>query len=177
QRVLVPRKAIQEIARLLEDEEEAQFQQADNHLVFTVGGRTLASKTIEGQFPAFEKVIAAAGDKQLTLERERLATAIRRVSLLSSERSRAIKLSLTPGQLELLASSPDLGEARESLPTEYKGGAVEIGFNAQYLLDFLGAAGTDTVLMDLKDSESQGTLRPAPGGDTDYRYVVMPIRL
>jgi DNA polymerase-3 subunit beta len=177
QRVLVPRKAIQEIARLLEDEEEAQFHQADNHLVFTVGGRTLASKTIEGQFPAFEKVIAAAGDKQLTLERERLATAIRRVSLLSSERSRAIKLSLTAGQLELVASSPDQGEARESLSTEYKGGPVEIGFNAQYLLDFLGAAGTETVQMELKDSESQGTLRPAPGGDTDYRYVVMPIRL
>ena len=75
------------------------------------------------------------------------------------------------------ASSPDLGEARESLPTEYKGGPVEIGFNAQYLLDFLGAAGTETVQLDLKDSESQGTLRPAPGGDTDYRYVVMPIRL
>ena len=84
---------------------------------------------------------------------------------------------LLAGQLELLASSPDLGEARESLPTEYKGGPVEIGFNAQYLLDFLGAAGTDTVQLDLKDSESQGTLRPAPGGDTDYRYVVMPIRL
>jgi DNA polymerase-3 subunit beta len=177
QRVLIPRKAIQEIGRLLEDEEEAHFQQADNHLVFTVGGRTLASKTIEGQFPAFEKVIAAAGDKQITVERDKLTTAIRRVSLLSSERSRAIKLSLTPGQLELLASSPDLGEARESLATEYKGAPTEIGFNAQYLLEFLGAAGTDTVTVELKDGESQGTLRPAAGGETDYRYVVMPIRL
>ena len=177
QRVLVPRKAIQEIARLLEDEEEAQFQPADNHLVFTVGGRTLASKTIEGQFPAYEKVIAAAGDKQLTLDRERLTAAVRRVSLLSSERSRAIKLSLTNGQLELLASSPDLGEARESLAVAYEGGDVEIGFNAQYILDFLGAALTDTIQLDLKDSESQGTFRPAPGGEIDYRYVVMPIRL
>src|SRR6187401_1120684 len=129
QRVLVPRKAIHELARLLETEDNATFQQVENHLVFTVGGRTLAPKTVEAQFPAFEKVIAVQGDKTVVVGRETLATAIRRVSLLSSERSRAIKLSLDAGRLDLQASSPDLGEARESLPAEYKGAAVEIGFN------------------------------------------------
>jgi DNA polymerase-3 subunit beta len=176
-RVLVPRKAIHELARLLEQGDAVVFQEIDNHLLFTVGGRHLASKKIEGQFPAFEKVIAAGGDKKVTLDRERLATAIRRVSLLSSERSRAVKLTLGPGKLELAASSPDLGEAKEAVEADYQGAGVEIGFNAQYLLDFLGVAGTETVAMELKDGESQGVLRPVGDGDLDYRYVVMPMRL
>lgn len=177
QRVLVPRKAIHELARLLEEEETALYQQVDNHLVFTVGGRMLASKMIEGQFPAFEKVIALTGDKVVALDRERLGTAIRRVSLLSSERSRAVRLSLGTGKLDLAASSPELGEAKESLSAEYKGDPVDIGFNAQYLLDFLGVAGTSAVSLELKDADSQGMLRPADAGETDYRYVVMPMRL
>ena len=177
QKVLVPRKAIHELSRLLEGEEQAVFQQVDSHLVFTVGTRTLSSKTIEGQFPAYEKVVALAGDKSVSLEREALATAIRRVSLLSSERSRAVKLALASGRLDLAASSPDLGEAKESLPVEYAGGEVEIGFNAQYLLDFLSAAGTDTVTLELKDAESQGLFKPAADAEIDYRYVVMPMRL
>ena len=111
------------------------------------------------------------------MDRERLATAIRRVSLLSSERTRTVKLQLASGRLELAASSPDLGEARESLDTEYKGGGIEIGFNAQYLLDFLAASGSKEVALELKDAESQGLFRPAEKGDLDYRYVVMPIRL
>jgi len=176
-RVLVPRKAVSELGRLLEMGGSATFQQVDNHLVFAVGGRTLASKMIEGQFPAFEKVIAVTGDKQVSVERERLATAIRRVSLLSSERSRAVRLGLASGRLDLSASSPDLGEARESLPLDYGGVDVEIGFNAQYLLDFLAAAASEAVNLELKDSESQGILRPQPGGELDYRYVVMPMRL
>ncbi len=177
QRVLVPRKAISELLRLIEGEETATFQQVESHLVFTAGGRTLASKTIEGNFPAFEKVVAIKGDKSLSLEREALTTALRRVSLLSSERSRAVKLLLSSGKLELLASSPDLGEAKESLPVDYKGSALEVGFNAQYLLDFLAAAGTDKIELELKDSESQGLLKPEGKDGIDYRYVVMPMRL
>ncbi len=177
QRVLVPRKAIHELARLLEGENEVAFQQTDNHLVFSVGGRTLSSKTIEGQFPAFEKVITIAGGKVAALDREQLTAAIRRVSLLSAERNRAVKLALGAGRLEVSASSPDLGEARESLPADYPGDAVDIGFNAQYLLDFLAVAGTERVLLELKDGESQGVLKPEGESDTDNRYIVMPMRL
>ncbi len=177
QRVLVPRKAITELVHLLEGEEQATFQQVENHLVFRAGGRTLASKTIEGNFPAYEKVVAIKGDKSLSLEREALTTALRRVSLLSSERSRAVKLVLGPGRLELLASSPDLGEAKEALAVEYKGAAIEVGFNAQYLLEFLAAAGSERVEIELKDSESQGLLRPEAKDGLEYRYVVMPMRL
>ncbi len=176
-RVLVPRKAIHELARLLEGEPSATFQQVETHLTFAVGARLLASKMIEGQFPAFEKVIAITGDKVVALGRERLAQAIRRVSLLSSERSRAVRLSLAPGKLDLAASSPDLGEARETLTAEYEGLGVEIGFNAQYILDFLGAVGGDAVSLELRDHESQGLFRPEGKSETDYRYVVMPMRL
>jgi DNA polymerase-3 subunit beta len=177
QKVLLPRKAVSELQHLLEEDEPAHFQQVDNHLVFGVGARTLASKMVDAQFPAYEKVIAITGDKQVEVDRERFLTAVRRVSLLSSERSRAVKLSLAEGRLDLGASSPELGEAREALMVEYTGAAVEIGFNAQYLLDFLGAAGSSTVLLELKDHESQGLLRPKGEGQADHRYIVMPMRL
>jgi DNA polymerase-3 subunit beta len=176
-RVLVPKKAVNELARLLEDADVVQFQQIDNHLVFAVGDRTLASKTIEGQFPAFEKVVTLKGGNSASVDRVALTAAIRRVSLLSSERSRAIRVKLTAGAIELMASSPDLGEARESVAVEYSGDDVEIGFNAQYLLDFLAAVGTANVVLDLKDADSQGLLKPADDGETEYRYVVMPMRL
>jgi DNA polymerase-3 subunit beta len=177
QKVLVPRKALSELVRLIEGQELALFQQVESHLLFSAGGRTLASKTIEGNFPAYEKVIAIRGDKRLRLPREDFSTALRRVSLLSTERSRAVRLQLSSGKLELLASSPDLGEATETLTVEYQGASVEVGFNAQYLLEFLQAAGADAVEMELKDSESQGLLRPAAVESVDYRYVVMPMRL
>lgn len=178
QRVLVPRKAIHEISRLLEEAETALFQRLENHLLFVVGGRTLASKMIEGQFPAFEKVITVSGDKVVKIGRERLAAAIRRVSLLSSERTRAIRISLSPGKLDVTASSPDQGDARESLVVDFAGPEVEIGFNAQYIVDFLGAAGTEEIQVELRDGDSQGILRPVEAaGETDYRYIVMPMRL
>jgi DNA polymerase III subunit beta len=178
-RVLVPRKAISELARLIEEagaEESVAFHQGDGHLIFGIGGRTLASKQVEAQFPAFEKVIAVTGDKKVNVGREALQSAIRRVSLLSSDRGRAIKLGLDEGKLELQASSPEFGEARESLPVEYSGASVEIGFNAQYLLDFLGVVGGEQVAIELKDGESQGLLKPSAADAGEYRYVVMPMR-
>ncbi len=178
-RVLVPRKAITELARLIEEasgDETVSFQQGDGHLIFGIGGRTLSSKQVEAQFPAFEKVIAVSGDKKVSVGREALQSAVRRVSLLSSDRGRAVRLGLDTGKLELSASSPELGEARESLAVEYAGGSVEIGFNAQYLLEFLGVVGTEQVELELKDGESQGLLRPAGEDGGEYRYVVMPMR-
>lgn len=178
-RVLVPRKAISELERLIEEigaEEMVAFQQGDSHLIFTAGGRTLASKAVEAQFPAYEKVVGVTGDKKVTVGREVLLSAIRRVSLLSSERGRAVRISLEDGKIEVSASSPELGEARESLPVDYAGEAVEIGFNAQYLVEFLGVVGTEEVALEVKDAESQGLLRPVGEDGGDYRYVVMPMR-
>ncbi len=178
-RVLVPRKAISELGRLMEEtgpETTIGFQQTASHLVFTAGGRTLASKMVEAQFPAFEKVIAVSGDQKVVLGREALLAAVKRVSLLSSERGRAVRLSLLPGKLEISASSPEFGEAHETIPTDYSGEATEIGFNAQYLLDFLQVLTTEQVQLELKDPESQGLLRPLGETEGEYRYVVMPMR-
>jgi DNA polymerase III subunit beta len=178
-RILVPRKAITELGRLMEElgpDEPVSFQQGDSHLVFGAGGRTLASKMVEAQFPAFEKVIAVVGDKKVALSREALLAAIKRVSILSSERGRAVRLSLDKGRLEVSASSPEFGEARETLEIDFDGDAAEIGFNAQYLVEFLQVVGTNEVALELKDSESQGVLRPVGEEGGDYRYVVMPMR-
>jgi DNA polymerase-3 subunit beta len=88
-----------------------------------------------------------------------------------------VRIGLSSGKLDLQASSPDQGEAKESISVPYKGASLEIAFNAQYLIEFLAAAGTEEITLELKDAESQGLLKPVGGGDTDYRYVVMPMRL
>lgn len=176
-RVLVPRKAVNELARLLEEGGPVRFGEGGNHLLFTAGRRTLGSKMVEGQFPSFENVVSMQGDKTVKISREELLAGIRRVSLVASERTRSVKLTLTKGQLVLVASSSDLGEARESLGVEYEGADVTIGFNAQYLQEFLAVAGSEHVSVELKNADSQGIFRPVGDLKTDHRYVVMPMRL
>jgi DNA polymerase-3 subunit beta len=176
-RVLIPRKAVHEMGRLLDDGGDVQFQQSAGHLLFSIGERLLASKTIEGQFPAYEKVVGVKAEHEAIVESASLAAALRRVGLLSPERTRAVRLVLTPGRMDLLASSPELGEAKDAVAAEYEGEGVDIAFNGQYLLDFLGVVGTEKVSIGLRNSESQGILMPAGDTEVDYRYVVMPMRL
>ncbi len=176
-RVLVPRKAVHELQRLLEAGGDVAFQEAGNHLVFSAGRRTLASKMVEGQFPAYENVIAVSGDKSVQLPRETFLAAIRRVSLVAAERTKAVRLALSRGNLTLTATSTDLGEARETVAADYDGPDATIGFNAQYIQDFLAVAATETVALEIKNADSQGILRPVGDTHTDHRYVVMPMRL
>ncbi|MBN2370584.1 MAG: DNA polymerase III subunit beta [Vicinamibacteria bacterium] len=176
-RTLLPRKAVQELVRLMDGESEVFFGQTEQHLLFKVGRRSMASKTVEGQFPAFESVVATKGDKIVEVERERLIGALKRVCLLSSERTRAVRVALENGRLIFSATSPDLGEAREEVEVEYEGGEVVVGFNGQYLIDFLGSSGGERICIELKNAESQGVFRPAGDKTVDHRYVVMPMRL
>jgi DNA polymerase-3 subunit beta len=176
-RTLVPRKAVQELTRLLEGEGDISFSQTDQHLLFRIGRRVLASKVVEGQFPVFETVVSVQGDKVVLVDREKMLGALRRVSLLSSERTKAVKLSLETGKLTLAAFSPEQGEAQEDIAVEYDGESVIVGFNGQYLLDFLATAGTEQVRIELKNAESQGVFRPAGDIAADHKYVVMPMRL
>jgi DNA polymerase-3 subunit beta len=106
-----------------------------------------------------------------------MEAAIQRVSQFADERSHAIRMMLSPGELKLASSGSDAGESEESLPIEGAAAEVQIGFNAQYLLDFLRAVGTETVMLDLKDEQSAGQMRPAGGTDHQYRYVIMPMRI
>jgi DNA polymerase III subunit beta len=152
-------------------------EESGNHLLFSAGRRTLASKLVEGQFPSFENVIAVTGDKRVQLPRETFLAAIRRVSLVAAERTRAVRLALSQGKLTLTATSTDLGEARETLAVEYDGPEVTIGFNAQYIQEFLAVVPGEAVALELKNADSQGVLRPVGDAHTDHRYVVMPMRL
>jgi DNA polymerase-3 subunit beta len=160
-----------------EGEGDIQFESGENHLFFEVGGRILISRMIDGQFPAYERVIPKGNDKTIEFDRERLTNAVKRVALLSNERSRAVKFEIDKGKVEVTSSSSEFGEAHEQLPVEYAGPAMSISFNAQYVLDFLNVVETDIVSLSLKDEVSQAVMKPVGAEGYDYTYVIMPMRI
>ncbi len=178
QRIILPRKTLLELGRLLaEGEGDILYERGENHLFFTLGDRLLISRMIDGQFPAFERVIPKNNDKHVEFDRDRLTAAVKRVALLSNERSRAVKVQIDKGKVEITSSSPEFGEAKEILMVDYAAAPVTICFNAQYVLDFLGVVETDTVSLDFKDEMSQAVLKPVGAEGYDYTYVIMPMRI
>jgi DNA polymerase-3 subunit beta len=176
--VILPKKTLLELGKLLaEGDAPVQFESGENHLFFEVGGRVLISRMIDGQFPAYERVIPKGNDKTIEFERERLTNAVKRVALLSNERSRAVKLEMGKGKVVVTSSSSEFGEAHEELPVEYAGGGMTISFNAQYVLDFLNVVETDSVQLSLKDEVSQAVMKPVGADGYDYTYVIMPMRI
>ncbi len=177
-REILPRKTLLELGRLLaEGDGEIQYERGENHLFFEVGGRLLISRRIDGQFPAFERVIPKGNDKRVEFDRDRLTSAIKRVALLSNERSRAVKFQIDKGKVEIASSSPEFGEAKEVLIVEYASTPVTICFNAQYVLDFLSVVETDSVGLEFKDEMSQAVMKPIGAEGYDYTYVIMPMRV
>lgn len=177
-KAILPKKTLNELARLLgEGDGSVAYQRGENHLFFEVGGRRLISRMIDGQFPAYERVIPKGNDKHIEFERERLTNAVKRVALLSNERSRAVKFVVEQGKVDVTSSSPELGEAHETLPVDYSGPSLQICFNAQYVLDFLSAVSTDVVALELKDEVSQAVMTPVGAEGYDYTYVIMPMRV
>ncbi len=177
-RTILPKKTMNELGRLLgEGEGEVRFEKGESHLFFQIDGRLLVSRVIDGQFPAFERVIPKGNDKRVEFERDRLSSAIRRVALLSNERSRAIKVTIEPNRVDIASNSQEFGEAHEQLVVEYGGPQMHISFNAQYVVDFLNAVQTDVVAIEFKDEASQAVMRPVGTSDYDYTYVVMPMRI
>ena len=177
-RAILPRKTLWELSRLLgEGEDNVKYERGENHLFFDIGGRVLISRMIDAQFPAYERVIPKNNDKQIQFERDRLTSAIKRVALLSNERSRAVKFQMDNNQVEISSSSPELGEAKELLPVEYAGESVQICFNAQYVPDFLNVAETDSVTLEFKDEMSQVVMKPVGANGCEYTYVIMPMKI
>jgi DNA polymerase-3 subunit beta len=177
-RVILPRKTLLELGRLLaEGEGDIHYERGENHLFFEVGDRLLISRMIDGQFPAFERVIPKSNDKRVEFDRDRLTSAVKRVALLSNERSRAVKFQIDNGKVEIASSSPEFGEAKEVLTVDYSGTPVTICFNAQYVLDFLSVADTDGVGLEFKDEMSQAVMKPLNAEGYDYTYVIMPMRV
>ena len=177
-KAILPKKTLGELARLLsEGDGEISYERGENHMFFQVGGRTLISRMIDGQFPAYERVIPKGNDKHIEFERDRLTNAVKRVALLSNERSRAVKFQVDKGKVDVTSSSPEIGEAHETLPVDYAGEAMQICFNAQYVLDFLSAVSTDVVALELKDEVSQVVMTPVGAEGYEYTYVIMPMRV
>jgi DNA polymerase-3 subunit beta len=176
--VILPKKTLLELGKLLaEGDGDIVFESGENHLFFEVGGRVLISRTIDGQFPAYERVIPKGNDKLIEFDRERLTSAVKRVALLSNERSRAVKFDIDKGKVEVTSSSSEFGEAREEIVVDYAGSPITISFNAQYVLDFLNVVETDIVSLSLKDEVSQAVMKPVGAEGYDYTYVIMPMRI
>jgi DNA polymerase-3 subunit beta len=176
-KAILPRKTLSELSRLLTDDVDVQYERGENHLFFEIGPRLLISRMIDGQFPAYEKVIPKANDKRIEFERDRLTSAVRRVAILSNERSRAVKFVIDKGKVEVTSSSPEFGEAREPLAVDYSGEPLTICFNAQYVQDFLSVVESEIVALELKDEVSQAVMKPVAPDGYDYTYVIMPMRV
>ena len=176
-RSLIPRKTLVEILRLVGDGDvTVEFSRDENHLFFSIGGKKLISRVLAGQFPNYEMVVPRDNDKRIVVPSRAFTEGIRRVAVMSDEKLRAIKVAFSPGTAELTASSADAGEAREVIEVDFAGPELSIGFNPQYLLDFMGACGSEAVNILVKDAETQGMLSPAGSSELDYRYVVMPMK-
>jgi len=176
--VLIPRKTLAELTKLTSDfDGEINLGADDNHVYFQVGSRLLISRMLSGQFPNYEMVMPKNNDQSATFDTTALNQAIRRVALMADDRSHAIRLHLSKEQLLISSQNAESGEARETVNTDFGGEETDIGFNAQYLQDFLNVVGTEKVVFEFKDANSQAQLRPSAEEKADYRYVIMPMRL
>jgi DNA polymerase III subunit beta len=178
-KTLIPKKAMDELKSLLDstDAETIDFAKDESTLYFRIGQRLLTSRQLTGQFPNFEAVLPKDNNKSVTLPGNDLGAAISRVAQFADERSRAVRLRMEKGELKLSASSTETGESEDTIETSYQGDSLTVGFNAQYILDFLKAVGAGDVKLEFKDAQSAGQLRPADSEDYKYRYIVMPMRI
>ncbi len=176
QQFIVPRKAVTELMRLLgEGEEKLTLEIAANRLRVTLPGIQFTTKLIEGRFPDYLKVIAQAGQQRLGADRLALQQALTRTAILSNEKYRGVRLSLSENSLRILAHNPEQEEAEEEMAVEYRGEAIEVGFNVKYLLDAINALPMQEVEVLLADSNSSALIQSPQA--PDCRYVVMPMRL
>jgi DNA polymerase-3 subunit beta len=179
-KVLVPKKAMDEVEKLAAtagSDAQIEFAKDESNLFFEVGHRLLISRILTGQFPNYEAVLPRDTNKNIVLERLELSDAVRRVSQLADQRSHAVKFSVSKEGIEISASSPEYGEAKESIEKDYQGEPIAIGFNSSYMLDFLSAAADGPVSIELKDEQSAGQLRPLADESYRYRYILMPMRI
>ena len=174
--VIVPRKTVGEIRKLIDETgDDVEISLSEAKIRFAFDDAVLTSKLIDGTFPDYQRVIPAGNDKQMTVDRKTFADAVDRVSAISSEKSRAVKLAFDGGVLSLSASSPENGSAQEELEVEYSADAFDIGFNSGYLLDIARQLDGDTAVFMLADAASPTIIRGSE--DMGTLYVLMPMRV
>jgi len=174
--IIVPRKTVSEVQRLMEDNEaEVAIELSSGKIRFTIGDAVLTSKLIDGTFPDYARVIPLANDKELVVDKKEFEAAVDRVSTVSSERGRAVKLSITGGKLMLSVTNPDSGSANEELEVEYASDPIDIGFNSRYLLDIAAQIESEAAVLKLADPGSPTLIQDKdPHGAL---YVLMPMRV
>lgn len=174
--VIVPRKTVGEIQKLLEDPDaDVQIELSETKIRVTTSSIVLTSKLIDGTFPDYGRVIPQGNDKEMRVDRDEFKEAVDRVSTISSERGRAVKLALSEGRLVLTVINPDSGSATEELAVEYDSDPLEIGFNSRYLLDIANQLTSDTALFRLADSGSPTLVQD--NTVEDCLFVLMPMRV
>jgi DNA polymerase-3 subunit beta len=173
---IVPRKAVVEMGRLLDEEDESlSIQFGANHLKVTKGAVTMTTKLVDGQFPDYEKVVPKDASRVLSGDRETLKQGFQRASILSNEKYRGVRLNISSESLTIQANNPEQEEAEETVPVQFSGDQLEIGFNVSYLLDVLSVVDSDGVQISVSDANSSALLESAE--DDGAVYVVMPMRL
>jgi DNA polymerase-3 subunit beta len=180
-RVLIPRKALQELQQLLavSDAEKVEFADDEHTLFFRVGHRTLSTRRLSGQFPNYEAVMPRDNTKFVVVRSSELSAAIQRVAQFADERSGAIRLRLEGNELKISSNSAESGESEDTIDTPYSGEPIVVGFNSGYIIDFLKSLGNEgEVRLEFKDSQSAGQIRPEdPDAEYKSRYVLMPMRI
>jgi DNA polymerase-3 subunit beta len=174
-RAIVAKKTLSELRKF--EDETIEFDLDESNLFFKVENRTLISRIIEGKFPDFEAVIPKDNPNTFTVSREEITESVRRVSLFSTERSKGIKFFIEKDEIRLFSSNPEMGEAQDRVAIDYKGEGLEIGFNSQYLLDFLSAVKSERVQFELKDSNNSVLMKPEVSEKVEYLYILMPMKL
>ncbi len=200
---LIPKKALMELVKISRDSTgDVSFGEDANHIYFEVDGRLLITRKLSGNFPNYEMVIPKDNDKTVTFDSDEMKNALRRVSLMADERTRSVKMTIRTGEIEIAAQSSEEGEANEKVSAEYNGEEVQIGFNSQYLQEFLNVVGSgDTaeeapeqetdgetvrvrsgasrprISFEFKDGNAQTQMRVAGDSSYDYKYIVMPLRI
>lgn len=174
--LIVPPKALNQVERLFDPEDELELARSENHLVFRSAERVVYTRLIEGPYPNYEQVIPKDNDKEAVANRAALEAVIRRMAVVASDQTHRVRLTFEEGTLKFGVQTPDLGEAADELPLEYEGERLEIGFNATYLLEILRYMPDEDVRMTFKAPERAATFEPA-SGEPEYLCLVMPLRL
>jgi DNA polymerase-3 subunit beta len=173
---LLPKKALVELLKIMEDDEDSiSFSVKNNHLAFVKGKQVIISRKIEGKFPNYRQVIPKDNELHVTVNREDLIHALKRVALLADEKSRMVRFDIQKGTLLLVSDGTEMGAAREEIAIDHKGDEVVVGLNAKYVLDVLGAVQSEEVVLNLKDQNSSCLI--TMDDDKDYLSIVMPMRI
>jgi DNA polymerase-3 subunit beta len=172
---IVPTKAINELQRLLTDAGDVTLRVAENLVAFELNGSVLVSKLVDGNYPNYRQVIPSSDDTKeiITLERDAFLQCVRRVALLSTDKSGSIRLKFSANNIEVMSNTPEVGEAKESIAVAYRGADFAIAFNPDYLMDPLKALPNDEVSLRLIDEMSPGVIEINSG----FLYVLMPMRV